>query len=1358
MAENNNYLAKPFIYSSKGLDARHAPDRVPEGYFIQWLNGFERQEDTLSSRYGTMIINRQPPEFGNRNFYFPTFVTSLAKLSLNQVSGGPFELQQIWRYAGLADGTLWRRNGNDQGAYNDVYSGLSGQPFQSLITNCYETSQAYLFIYDANVSIKDSPGFISSPQLTGIDPPDYTANSLPFAPLLTLIDNFAPANSYAASGFSGSWSYGAITSIPANGGQIITDFVQFYNVSGASFLGGTGGGNNVNVTSGTSQPQTTVMSPFGSGVVSSGESVTVTLFIGPQSTAFSGSAVGSGQINYDYSVDGVSWITVKSFSASTNQSYPFQTITFVVLGVTNVDQIQIRVSLLSTFTSGAGSVTTRGNIETNTASINLAGIFGKVCDGILSVLNGNGTIDVPIISASNAFDSNQLYVNTSGSHGLSASSAIGLYGTSNPLLDGYYGVVGVTASNQFFVDLPSTSLYAMNSLSATGGYVVGAANAPSTAVLTDEYSTPYPAQFSAWGFYQQVPTTASNFPIGAFSGSISASNTATVSKTSNFDLSIGNQVTAFDLIVLTINVTNPQNIGNIRLQFDVNGSGYTSAYYYANIAPAFYQGNIANEQSAYQTTQNQILGDALGLITGQPVSSTTAQLQPSNFSTGSGAWAAVYIPRGNFLPVGQAGQSGLDWTNITGWQLLIENNGGGSATVAVNGLYLQWGYGPSSFGGVGYDWRYTYYNANTGTESSPSPEQQFNTQYGYLASLTKPFYFRQAAQVSGQYSSDPQVTHLREYRRGGIYNNNWLLIDQTANVTAGGAFSYKDVVGDASLAQAQPLALDNDPPVTSSLLNPIQTTLAAATTGPGQSIYSTFAPQLIVVTDDTAVFVPTQTVLVGNANNLEEVLVVAGGTGQFTAILRLEHNAGEQISATSVPRQPCNLCALAYGLVWLAGDQNNPHYLYRSKPGYPENFSPADYMPVSSPDDAIMAVINWRGTLVVATLKTWYIVANGATVPQPTGAAHGLVATGGWCLVEGAIFYRAADGWRVFEGADGVYTTLPVEWIFRSSPPNTIVPKADLTQSASDVFCFYNNQIYGSYISASNGQRYRLAFDLQYKRFRLDDVPATAMLWEQDTNALILGKQVGASNYSVVQDWVGDYDDGGWVGTTLIQTPINLATQTPFRDLGRPHNPKQWNVLEGDYDTQGQAIQTTLYFKDEQIFSLGLPAVSTTQRSKVQYQIPPSGASNAQGIEAYSMSIGHTMAVTVAPTLYQENIYAVLLADERTSWDSYWQKPQGDLLALLKDGYFDYTATSQITVQLFCDGNNAEPYYVDNFTLIPQTNRSTVRVQFPARKCRLWRVIATSPTPFHLWSQVRIEHKGLEEGSGYAQMPFEVYQ
>ena len=1377
MAEDPKYRPLPYLYKSIGLHAREAYDRCPEYSYIQSMNTLERDEETMSSRYGYTIQNRDPNgTINGRNYFFLSPVTSIAKMSFGAI---------VQRYVGLGDGSLWQRNANSQGSFTEIYTGLSGNPFGTVIASCYETALPFLFIYDEDASIKVAAGS-STPELTGIDTPPQTANSVPYSPLLTLIDNFASSNSYTTMGFDVGtpWTYGSIFTITATSGSMVTDFPQFFGAStgGGSSYGPSTGSTSGTVTqfgNGTNSGTSSPVHGYPSVPITPGESLSVTVNISAEVFISSGFGGGEGEADWQYSGDaGVTWSTFYSWSFSgsspSSNSLPPTNVVISGLAPSNLDLLQLRIAITSTVggeEGGAPDCETDAQINSAIATITTAGALGGLIGGMLSVFNSNTTIRVPIQSATSINLVGDFYEElefmTVIGHGInpSASDYIAIYGSSNALVDGFYPAT-VTASNSFTVPYES-SVY----LSAAGGHVMGGAAAPSTCVLANNYASPYPTQFSAWGFYQQVPTTTTSFPVGNWGGKIDTNSTAKVTVSQAFDLSQNDQVNGSDLIVIVMQVGSPANIASIQLQFDVNASSYTSSYYTAMLSPVLYQGSLVAQESAYNATQNQILADTLGLLTGQqPTGSTTAQLSPSNFSSGPEAWATIYIPRGNFLPVGNAGEPSLDWSNITGWRLVIQTTatvitGDGSSTVAVNGLYLQWGYGPSSFAGIGYDYRYTYYNANTGTEGSPSPEQEFNEQFGYLSSLSAPFYLRQAAQVSGYYSSDPQVTHYRVYRRGGSFSSNWLMIDQALNITSAGQFQYKDVIADASIAQAQPLVLDNDPPVTSSLVTPIQTTLSAPTTGPGQTFYSTYSPQPITVEQSDAVFVANQIALIGNSNNLEEVSVISGGTGRFTAIVRLQHNAGEPVQVNATPRVFCNLCCIANlpggaTQVLLAGDKSNPHRVYYAKPNQPENFGPENYVDSSSPDDPVMALINWRGTGLVATRNTWYIFVGGSQpYLQPTGAAHGMIAEQGWCLVEGEIAFLAADGWRFFSGADGKYMTLPVEWIFRTNP-DCLPPQMSASDASLGVFAYYNNLVLGSYISLNDGKRYRLILDTQYNRYRQDDIGATAMLWERDTNLLLCGVPVlTASNtvgYALVADqqYNQDYDDGGWntASNALVQTPVNLTIQLPYKDVGKPHFPKQFNVLETDANTENQELQTTLFFNTEPQTSIVLPAVNSgTVRQKLQLKI-----NAGKGQQAYAMSILHTMAVTVAPTLFQENIYATILADYRTSFDTYWQKASSDRLKIWKQGYFDYSASEDVLFSLYANGDTVNPYF--QFTLPATANESVVRVLFAPGKFRLWRMIGVSTGDFQLWAPVAVEQKEIEEGSGYAIDQFGVYE
>ena len=311
--------------------------------------------------------------------------------------------------------------------------------------------------------------------------------------------------------------------------------------------------------------------------------------------------------------------------------------------------------------------------------------------------------------------------------------------------------------------------------------------------------------------------------------------------------------------------------------------------------------------------------------------------------------------------------------------------------------------------------------------------------------------------------------------------------------------------------------------------------------------------------------------------------------------------------------------------------------------------------------------------------------------------------------------------------------TLPVEFLFKQTPL-TPVPLTDPTQIANDVFAYFNNVTFGSYVSLDSGKRYRLAFDHNYSRFRYDDVAATAMLWERDTNMLLAGVPAPAAfpnKYAIVQDQVPnqDYDDGGWQSGALVQTPIELINQIPYQDLGAPHFPKQWNTVEVDANTYGQTLTVVLNF-DDGIAPLTLGTINTSERQKIQLKV-----NGGDGQESYKCSPALTGDVTVAPFIYQLNIYADVLAANRTSYDTYWQKfgTADDVSKVAKQVYIDYTSTAPVTMAFYSDGNPV-PYYIPPFTLPASPTRSVIRVRLTALKFRTWRMILLSDSPMQIWA------------------------
>jgi hypothetical protein len=859
-----------------------------------------------------------------------------------------------------------------------------------------------------------------------------------------------------------------------------------------------------------------------------------------------------------------------------------------------------------------------------------------------------------------------------------------------------------------------------------------------------------------------IPPATQAFTFGAVTGTIGANATGTIGKSITLNLGSANPN---DLFILALQISNPAAVQEIRLQFDINGGGYTSSYYYKSIAPPSYQSGVSTPQttSPAQSVNNEVFARAAGVSNLTQINSgatqiiptddpSIPQLQPSTITSGEGSWTVVLAPLGEFLPVGNAGEPGLDWSNVTGWQVQIITNNEGSTNVSFNALYFQNGGGPSSYGGLGYDYRYVGVNAATLTQSNPSGEQYFPVTQSNPAGSSTLIPLRQAISVTGQYFSDPQVTHVWIYRRGGTLAENWQYLDKIPNVTGSLAWAYKDIIEDSTIEQTEILNLANDAPVTSTLQNPIATTLAAPL-----SPSPPFLP--ILVTTNGGTYVPGQVVDVGNPANLEQVYVVAGGTGSFTACIQLAHAAGEQINVYSLPAVPCYLSQLAYGQMWLAGDPNNPHLLYYSNPGYPENFSPANYIAVSSPSDPIMGLINYRGALFVATLTTWYIVQPGnPPIAQPTGSKHGLVAPFGWCQTESEIWYASIDGIRVFTGADGPYRSLDVEWIFQQGGNAQIqalspIPFANPSNLSTNQMAFWNNQVFLTYFG-QDGLYHRLVYHTIYKRWRDASPDPTkytlgpALYLEADTNTLLYSEGVTAFNeWAVAQAEIGDYDDGGWSSGALVVNPIPISIQTPYFDQGAPNNQKQYNVLTVDANTANQILTVFLLF-DDGTTTLNLGTIQSTARKKFQLLVQ-----DGFGQEAYRVALKITGAVTSAPIIYQADIHYAILPEQRSSYDSYWINFGQDESNLVKQGYFDYTSTAAITCQLFADGADT-PYYT--FVLGPNPTRASVpeRIRFPARKSRQTRLVMTAPVGqgFQLWQDLQIDRKPIlaSGAKGYA--------
>jgi hypothetical protein len=196
--------------------------------------------------------------------------------------------------------------------------------------------------------------------------------------------------------------------------------------------------------------------------------------------------------------------------------------------------------------------------------------------------------------------------------------------------------------------------------------------------------------------------------------------------------------------------------------------------------------------------------------------------------------------------------------------------------------------------------------------------------------------------------------------------------------------------------------------------------------------------------------------------------------------------------------------------------------------------------------------------------------------------------------------------------------------------------------------------------------------------------------------------------------------------------------------MGKPHVTKQWNEFETDVNTQGQDMTSTLYFEDG-TSSLPLTTVNTSQRQKVELFV-----NNGLGYEAYRASIKHSIQVTVAPIIYQDDIYAAVLAEYSASIDTYWLEFGTKDSKFIKECMFDYTSTFPIYGSLYAD-NLPTPYFT--FILPAQAQRYVMRVRFgnvnngtTAFTMRTWRMILKTDsdsdnTKFQMWAKPQVKWK-----------------
>ncbi len=350
------YQTQNFLFKSRGVSARYVDDTLPEGTYLN-LNALEEIEESgLASRLGTTILSKSgttaEPLGGSSGV-----VHSISKLS--GLNGNQ------WRYASSA-GKLYRLAGLNPGAYTQIATNLSGNPWMAVQFQSPASSYPYLFIADSSVMLKDN-GTLAAPQNMGILQNKYPVQAQSQLPDEIVLDAFQ-TSSYSDSGFA-SFTPNQSLLIATLASPVTSTGIQAVNIStsGASY---TTGGESTSLSESTTGDYTqssSSTSPFSSVPMSAEDVVDFSVTVQATLTV---SGTGGASIGFFYSIDaGSHWIGFAGYGGSSTGSLAPTVVNGTASGMTNLNQLIFKCMIDAGVGAPVSSVAATAQFGTVTAGI-----------------------------------------------------------------------------------------------------------------------------------------------------------------------------------------------------------------------------------------------------------------------------------------------------------------------------------------------------------------------------------------------------------------------------------------------------------------------------------------------------------------------------------------------------------------------------------------------------------------------------------------------------------------------------------------------------------------------------------------------------------------------------------------------------------------------------------------------------------------------------------------------------------------------------------------------------------------------------------------------------------------------------
>ena len=551
--------------------------------------------------------------------------------------------------------------------------------------------------------------------------------------------------------------------------------------------------------------------------------------------------------------------------------------------------------------------------------------------------------------------------------------------------------------------------------------------------------------------------------------------------------SIGVDTGAFqddDYLHFSVNVDNPANLAEMRLQFDVSDGTFLSNYYFAGVRPS----DLVSATTA--ATPVTLLAATQAIIsetnTYQGAGKLNVQMSTPSVA-GEGQWTEVWMPISALTRIG--GDQTKTLANLNSVQVYV--NATATVRVSISSIIFIGGSQPD-IGDIGEPYRYRVRPRSkvTGAKGNPSPEMR----YGVIA-------HRQPVQVnlpSAVY--DTQIDTWDVFRFGGSVTS-WRYIGSIASTHA----SFQDDYSDEAAQAGDALEFDNfEPwPTIDFPLNATASTVVgtiAVVTILAPTLALRYLPgNLVNLGGQSTYTLRKRPTLISGTDYLFEFVECTAGFNQGA----ISDNGQTNIYEPAVARQfvPYMWGPDVNGTVFAVGDPLRPGTLYFAKGNNPDSASDSFNMELVPPSEPLMGGLVLDGLSFVGSTERWW-----ALYPQPTNPLQrynpvqqplprGLAAPYACCTDGSQIFFWAKDGiWSTGKGSltdEDLYNLFPHDGTPGEEqtygPPglaHTVLPP-DYSRAGTFRLTYCNYYLYATY-QDSAGNYNTLVYDVRRNAWCVD--------------------------------------------------------------------------------------------------------------------------------------------------------------------------------------------------------------------------------------------------------------------------------